>query len=211
LPVRAILFDFNGTLSHDEPLLCELLCELFAAQGRPLSAQEYFDRFAGLSDPEIVRTWLGHDDPELLTEHLRRYLAKARDGSTVPTEVREAVRAAAGRARLAVVSGAPRKAVETVLAGARLAGLFDAVVAAENVERGKPDPAGYLHALELLDVSPAEAAAVEDTEAGVAAAKTAGLYVVAVLGTADPARLEAADEIAERLDVALVERLLVRA
>jgi len=71
VPIRAVLFDFNGTLSHDEPLLCELLCELFAARGRPLSAQEYFDRLAGLSDPEIVRIWLGRDDPELLAEHLK--------------------------------------------------------------------------------------------------------------------------------------------
>jgi len=96
------------------------------------------------------------------------------------------------------------------LAGAGLAGLFDAVVAAEDVARGKPDPAGYFHALELLGVSPAEAVAVEDSQAGVAAAKAAGLYVVALLGTADPARLEAADEIAERLDTALVERLLLK-
>jgi len=128
----------------------------------------------------------------------------------VPPEVREAVRAAAGRARLAVVSGAPRAAVETVLAGAGLAELFEEIVAAEDVERGKPDPAGYLHALALLGIPPDEAVAVEDSEAGVAAAKAAGLYVVAVLGTADPARLEAADEIADRLDAAVVERLLVR-
>ncbi len=61
-----------------------------------------------------------------------------------------------------------------------------------------------------LGIPPDEAVAVEDSEAGVAAAKAAGLYVVAVLGTADPARLEAADEIADRLDAAVVERLLVR-
>jgi beta-phosphoglucomutase len=211
VPVRALLFDFNGTLSHDEPLLCDLFCDLFAERGRPLSAQEYFDQLAGLSDTEIVRAWLGRDDPELLAEHLNGYLARAGDGSTVPPEVRDAVRAAAGQARLAVVSGAPREMVEVVLAGAGLVGFFDAVVAAEDVERGKPDPAGYLAALELLDLSPAKAAAVEDSEAGVAAAKAAGLYVVAVLGTAEPARLAAADEIAERVDVGLVERLLVKA
>ena len=58
MPVRAVIFDFNGTLSHDEPILCEIFCELFAEHGRPLSTQEYFDELAGLSDPEIVRTWL---------------------------------------------------------------------------------------------------------------------------------------------------------
>ena len=72
--MRALLFDFNGTLSLDEPLLCALFCELFTEAGRPLSEQEYYDHLAGLSDPEIVRTWLGRDDPELLGEFLRRYL-----------------------------------------------------------------------------------------------------------------------------------------
>ena len=211
MPVRALLFDFNGTLSNDEPLLCELFCDLFAKRGLPLSSQEYFDRLAGLSDPEIVRTWLGHDDSELLAEHVRGYLARAGDGSTVLPEVADAVRAAAGRARLAVVSGALRELVEAVLAGAGLTGLFDAVVTAEDVARGKPNPAGYLRALELLQASPAEAVAIEDSEDGVAAAKAAGVYVVAVLGTVEPSRLRGADEIVERLDTALVERVLVRA
>ena len=54
---RAVIFDFNGTLSHDEPILLAIFQELFAEYGRPLSAEEYFDELAGLSDPEIVRTF----------------------------------------------------------------------------------------------------------------------------------------------------------
>src|SRR5262249_35738448 len=140
MPVRAVLFDFNGTLSDDEPLLCELFRELFAERGKPLAEEEYYARLAGLSDPEIVRDWLGRDDPELLAEHTRRYIERAGDGSTVRRETREAVEAAAGRARLAVVSGALREVVEAVLAGAGLRDHFAAVVTAEDVERGKPDP-----------------------------------------------------------------------
>ena len=63
MPTRAIVFDFNGTLSDDEPILCEIFIRLFAEHGKPLSAQEYFDELAGLSDPEIVRTWLGPTTP----------------------------------------------------------------------------------------------------------------------------------------------------
>ena len=58
---QAVVFDFNGTLSDDEPVLCEIFMHLFAEHGKPMSAQEYFDRLAGLSDPEIVRTWLGNN------------------------------------------------------------------------------------------------------------------------------------------------------
>src|ERR687887_391553 len=101
---RAVAFDFNGTLSQDEPILCEIFMELFAEEGRPLSAEEYFAELAGLSDPEIVRTWLGREYPgvdALVAERVRRYRATVADGSTVSEEVQAAVRYAAERVPVA--------------------------------------------------------------------------------------------------------------
>jgi beta-phosphoglucomutase len=210
---RAVVFDFNGTLSHDEPILCEIFMELFAEQGRPLSAEEYFDELAGLSDPEIVRTWLGPEHPaveEVIRERIRRYREAVADGSTVPDDVRAAVRYAASRVPVAIVSGAARAEIEPVLEGARLADAVSVVVAAEDVENGKPAPDGYREAVRLLnrDLDAGDVVAIEDTEAGVASAKDAGLRCIAVLGTLSPARLLRADEIVERVDVPLIERLL---
>ena len=205
---QALLFDFNGTLSDDEHIQCEIYREIFAEAGRPLGEAEYFARLAGLSDPEIVRTWLGEERPELVAERVSRYQARAADGSTVGPSTREAVRYAATRAQLAVVSGAARVEIESVLAAAELTSFVSLVVAAEDVAAGKPDPAGYRRALELLDRRPDEAVAFEDSEAGVAAAKTAGLYCVAVEGTATVDRLGAADEIVGAVDVDLMRRLL---
>jgi beta-phosphoglucomutase len=209
---RAIVFDFNGTLSHDEPILCEIFMELFTEHGKPLSAQQYFNELAGLSDPEIVRTWLGHDHPDVeqvIEERIRRYRAAAVDGSTVPPELREAVRFAAERVPLAIVSGAARPEIEPVLEAAGLTGCFEAIVPAEDVEHGKPHPDGYLRALELLDAGlPAgDVLVFEDTEAGVASAKTAGMCCFAVLGTLSPERLSQADEIVERIDPPLMQRV----
>jgi len=67
-----------------------------------------------------------------------------------------------------------------------------------------------LRALEELGVGvgPGEAVAFEDTEAGIASAKAAGFRCVAVLGTLDPHRLAAADEIVPAIDVPLVKRVL---
>ena len=92
--------------------------------------------------------------------------------------------------------------------GAELNGAFTAVVAAEDVEHGKPDPAGYRRALDLLGIDPQAAVAVEDSEAGVTAAKAAGVYTVAVVSTVGADRLAGADELAARLNRALVERLV---
>lgn len=210
---RAVAFDFNGTLSDDEPILCQIFRQLFAEHGRSLSARAYFDLLAGLPDQEIVRRWLGPDYPaldELVAARIARFQALVADGSTVPERVRAAVCYAAERVPVAVVSGAARGEIEPVLAGAGLAGLVRVIVAAEDVVEGKPAPDGYLRALELLDdgLAAEEVVALEDTEAGVAAAKAAGMRCLALLGTAAPKRLARADEIVPTLDVALMRRLL---
>ena len=206
----AIIFDFNGTLSDDEPIMCEIFIALFAEYGKPLSAQEYFDQLAGLSDPEIVRTWLGEDHPdidEVIAERVNRYRAAVGDGSSIHEHVREAVRYAADRVPLAICSGAARAEIEPVVEAAGLADCFRALVSSDDVMRGKPDPEGYLKTLGLLG-DPKDALVFEDTEAGIVSAKAAGLRVIAKLGTLDPQRLREADELVDRVDVELMRRCL---
>jgi beta-phosphoglucomutase len=207
------MFDFNGTLSDDEPLLFAILSDLFAEQGRPLSEDVYYDRLAGLSDPEIVRMWLGQDHPAVaavLAERVARYRAQVSDGSTIPPAGREAVLHAAARVPVAVVSGALRDEVVPALEAAGLAEAIAVVVTIDDVGRGKPDPAGYLLALELLGdgIQAEDVTVFEDTEAGVAAAKAAGMRCVAIPGTHAPERLALADELAPALDVEAVRRAL---
>lgn len=210
--IRAIIFDFNGTLSDDEPLLCEIFVEMFTARGRPLSAQEYYDQLAGLSDPEIVLTWLGRDYADVdgaVEERVQRYRDAVSDGSTVHDHVREAVRYAAERVPLAICSGAARAEIEPVVEAAGLAPLLRGIVSSDDVVDGKPHPEGYLKALELLGGVPAHAVlAIDDTEAGVASAKAAGLVTFAKTGTLDPHRLAAADELIDRIDIELMRRVL---
>ena len=213
MSVVAMVFDFNGTLSDDEPVLCEIFTHLFAEHGRPMSAQEYFDRLAGLSDPEIVTTWLGEEHPdvrEVIDERVRRYRAAAADGSTIHEHVREAVRFAAEHVPLAICSGAARAEIEPVVEAAGIADCFRAVVTSDDVAHGKPDPEGYLRAFELLEADPAAAVVFEDTEAGVASARAAGVgRVLAMRTTLEPHRLAEADELIDRIDLDVVRGLLV--
>ena len=212
--IGGIVFDFNGTLSDDEPILCEIFVQLFAEHGKPLSAQEYFDELAGLSDPEIVRTWLGRDHPDVeavIAERVERYRAAVAGGSSVHEHVREAVRYAARRVPLAICSGAARAEIEPVVEAAGLAPLLRGIVSSDDVARGKPHPEGYAKAVrELLDgVDPANVLVFEDTEAGIASARAAGIgRVLAVSGTLDPQRLCEADELIDRIDVGLMRRIL---
>jgi beta-phosphoglucomutase len=215
---RAVIFDFNGTLSDDEPILYRIYADLFAAHGRPLSRRDYLDGLAGHSDEEIVGRWLGRDRPDvdaLVAERIARYRAAVADGSTVGEAARAAVRFAAGRLPVGVVSGAAREELEPVLAAAGLLPLIAAVVCADDVREGKPDPEGYLLALDRLRGSEPQSRlgaqqvlVFEDTEAGIAAAKAAGMRCVAVAGTLEPSRLSESDAIVRALDVDAVARAL---
>ena len=210
---RALIFDFNGTLSHDEPILCATYQALFAEQGRPLSADEYYARLAGNTEEAIISTWLGVDGAELeelVGERVRRYVDAAAGGETISRGMREVVRYAAERVPLAVCSGAFRAEIVPVLEGAGIASLFTTVVTADDVTHGKPHPEGYVLATALLGEEPGagRVVALEDTEAGVASAKEAGLRCVAVRGTLPDDRLSRADELVDEIDLVLVQRLL---
>ena len=204
MATRALIFDFNGTLSDDEPILCEIFVSLFAEHGRPMSAQEYFDELAGLSDPEIVRTWLGHDHSDVdavIAERVERYRAAVADGSSVYEHTREAVTYAADRVPLAICSGAVRAEIEPVVEAAGIAPLLQAIVSSDDVGEGK--------ALASLGAEGAETIVFEDTEAGIASARAAGVgHVLAVRGTLDPSRLAGADELIDRIDIDVMRRLL---
>jgi beta-phosphoglucomutase len=209
---RAVIFDFNGTLSHDEPLLCRIYCELFAENGRPISERHYYDELSGLAEQTIAEACLGAGDPRIpvfVRQRIDRYKDAVADGSAIPPDLRAAVRYAAGRVRLAIVSGAAREEIVPAVAAAGLADLLGVVVADDDVRCGKPDPESYLLALEVLEVDGAEALVFEDTEAGIASAKAAGTRVVAVAGTQPKERLAAADQIVDAIDVALLRSLLV--
>ncbi len=211
MPIRAVIFDFNGTLSQDEPVLCRIYRELFAEYGQPISDREYYERLSGLAEHAIAELCLGPGDPRIaafIRERIDRYRSTVADGSTVTDAMRDAVRFAAERARLAIVSGAAREEILPVVAAAGLGDLFAIVVTDDDVALGKPDPESYLLALAALGVAGEETLVFEDTEAGVASAKAAGAQVVALLGTQAPERLAQADEVVETIDVPLLRRLL---
>jgi beta-phosphoglucomutase len=211
VPIRAVIFDFNGTLSQDEPVLCRIYNELFAEYGQSISDSDYYERLSGLAEHTIAEICLGPGDPRIpafIRERIDRYRSTVADGSTVTEATRDAVRFAAGRARLAIVSGAAREEIVPVVAAAGLGELFTTVVADDDVVLGKPDPESYLLALGALGTAGHETLVFEDTEAGVASAKAAGTHVVALLGTQAPERLTQAHEVVETIDVPLLRRLL---
>ena len=217
----AVILDFNGTLSDDEPLLGRLFRDALAVEaGIEMTSADYFERFAGLSDPEIADSALragGVDPSPALVERILRskvdgYLSAVDEEPPIPHAATEFVEVVADRVPLAIASGAFREEVEFVLELAGLRDRFDAVVCIDDVSAGKPDPEGYLLAHERMNeasgisVAAADVLAIEDSAAGVAAAQQAGLRCAAVAG--DERAGEVADFTIDRLDAETAGRLL---
>ena len=218
-PAQAIVFDFNGTLSNDEEILAWIYAALMGREGRPLTQADYTRELAGNTDEAIFASWLGLDEGServaaLMRERIAAYRAVAADGATVTAAVRHAVRLAAAHVPIAVASGAARAEIEPVLMAAGLGEVLKTIVAADDVTHGKPHPETYTRALAALDVvagrplDPGAVVAFEDTEAGIRAAKSAGLRCIAVRGTVPDERLREADELVAALDLAVIARLV---
>jgi beta-phosphoglucomutase len=204
----AVAFDFNGTLSDDEPVLLRVYQDLFAEQGRPLTQAQYYEQLAGHTDEEMFVRWLGHADPALIAERVDRYIALVSNGSTVDEDARAAVRFAASLGPVAIVSAAVRSEIDAVVDAAGIRDSIALIISQDDVVNGKPDPECYLTAARQLGCDPPGLLVFEDTDVGLAAAKAAGARVVGLTRTLGATRMAAADELVERIDVPLLERLL---
>jgi beta-phosphoglucomutase len=206
--VKALLLDFNGTLLNDEPIMCRIFQDLFAEAGKPLSDEAYYSELAGLSDPELVERWLGEPRPDLIKRKVMAYKRAVHMAELIGPAERMALRKAANSVKLGIVSGASREEIEAVLNESKLLARMSVIIAAEDVTHGKPHPEGYRRALHALRVDAGDALAVEDSDVGVAAAKGAGLYCIAVTTTMPAERLSAADRLVDRFDNRLINELL---
>lgn len=215
-PRRGVIFDFNGTLSDDEPILLEVFTEIFAERlDRRLTSEEYHSRLRGLSDREIVETIVRERTPDgeamvegLLDLRAERYLSKVAAASPVkPDTVALVAHLAAEGVPMGVVTGAQRCEVSFVLQASPVREHLTVVVTEEDVTHGKPDPEGFLTGARLLGCAPEDVLVFEDSVPGVEAALAAGMSCIAVAGAGPSAELAAvAPAVTETLTPSLLER-----
>jgi mutator protein MutT/HAD superfamily hydrolase (TIGR01509 family) len=179
----AVLFDFNGVIVDDEPLHVRCANEVLAPMGLSLEVHEYFERYLGLDDRAFFQRLLVDRGWAMEAEGLAALMrGKAEayhrqiDQVTLCRGAAEAIRSISAQVPTAVVSGAVRAEIESLLRRFDLAKSFQTIVAAEDVARGKPMPDGYRLALERLGRPQAwRCLAIEDAPAGLQAARAAGV------------------------------------
>lgn len=203
-----VIFDCDGVLVDSESLAWTAIAAAMKhfgvtvtetdrenLVGHPFEYEyEYFSRTADLPPLESVGSAISDEMFALFERHLESF-EDAKD--TLEVLARRGL-------AMAVASTSPRNRLDVSLRSTGLADFFSVSVAGDEVAVVKPAPDLFLRAAELLGVAPETCTAVEDSPVGIAAAKAAGMRVVAVdRGDFAPDDLSAADVLVPRLTPAL--------
>jgi len=208
----ATLFDYNGVLVDDEAVHLAAFQAALAPLGIALTEADYWERYLGFDDVGAFRAILRDAGREAGDEQVRElveakkplYLARA-EGTLSPFEgARKLVERRAAAGPVGIVSGALRSEIELGLGVLGVTRLVSVVISADDTTESKPSPQGYemgraaLARLAGADIA-RQALVIEDSIAGVEAARSAGLACIAVAHSYPAAELSAADLVVERL------------
>lgn len=184
----AIMFDLDGTLVDTMPLHYEAYAEVMRARGLHLSQTDYM-ALVGPPAGEVIGLFVAaaggsQESIDIAALHREKKIAFERILTACrPTLLPAAaiLDAARGAVRCALVSSGNRRGVTAILAAVDWSDRFEVIVTGDDVENGKPDPEPYRRAADALGIPPARCAALEDTSAGLASARDAGMTAFDVI------------------------------
>ena len=192
---RGLLLDMDGVLADTEPLQARAWVVLLERYGIRQDPADY-DRWIGIANIEtsraVVESFELRVTPEALIAEREPVYLELVSRELAPFPGLEACLSQLAGVPMAVATSAGRTEANRVLDVLGFAGFFRAVVTGDDVSRPKPNPEPYLRGSAALGLTPEACVVVEDSAAGVAAAREAGCHVRAVTTTHRPEALERA-------------------
>lgn len=201
MSLKAVLFDFNGVMINDEPIHARLIEQLLLEENLRLKAGEFRQTCLGRSDRACIRELMAVRGRLLTDAQLEALVQRKAQAYRTELQALDKLPIYPGiddlifkfqglGCKLAIVSGAVRTEIEWVLEQAHLAQYFSLIVSGDEIRQSKPDPEGYLLSIDRLNqqfpelqLQPCHCLAIEDTFAGIQAAKSAGIRVVGIAHT----------------------------
>ena len=221
--LRAVIFDFNGIIVDDEPTHFELFQKVSGEEGIVLTEKAYYERYLGFDDRGAFAAGFRENNRSLsdtmLAELIERkaiyYQEAIRNHVALFPGVKSLVAELAQSLPLAVASGALRNEIETILTTAGLINHFKAIISAEDVTRGKPEPEIFLTALAALNaqsgdgerIEAGDCVVIEDSKEGIRGARSAGMKCLAVTNSHPAELLNEANAVVKSLEDVKLEIL----
>ena len=214
--LKAIIFDFDGVIADTEPVHLRMFQKVLAEEGITLTEEEYRQKYLALDDKGCFSAVLSDNerevDKKLVEDMIRRksvyFDEYVNNNIIIFPGVVDFVKQVAQEHLLAIASGALRHEIEFGIEAAGIRREFQAIVSAEDVEKGKPDPEPFLKALRKLNgifgnsptIQPSECLVIEDSLHGIAAAHEAGMKCLAVTNSYSANELSEADWVTDSLE-----------
>ena len=212
--LTGVIFDFDGIIVNTEPLHYRAFQEVLVPLGLGYSWEEYMSSYIGFDDRDAFRASfkaaglaLDHERLGVLIGQKAEAFNRIISSGVEPYPgVVELILSLKGNVPVALCSGALRCDIDPILLQLNLSAAFDIIVTADDVAASKPDPASYRLAVYNLAAAfpgnrivPERCIAIEDTPAGIASAKGAGLVVLAVTNSYPSPVLVAAQRVVDTL------------
>ena len=203
MALKAAFFSFNGIIINDEDIRQQLSDQLLLAENLRPDADDYSQVCLGRSDRACLQALLKQRGRTVSEEALTKLLDQKNadyqswlerlDKLPLYPGLEDLIfRCRAAQIKMAIVTGSERPIVTSVLKRAELSQHFPLVIAGDDIsaDGSKPSPDGYLKAIERLNqadatlqLQPGDCVAIEDSFAGIEAAKNAQIPVVGVAHT----------------------------
>lgn len=180
--MRAIIFDFDGTLANTLPVCYYAFQSVFKKfDNREITPSEILVMF-GPSEVGIIRENLLSPHKEEAIEYFyQQYSQFHQDLVEVNQDIHGLVTSLRGTdIKLGIFTGKAKRSLAISLELLHMEGLFDVIITGDDVHNPKPDPEGLLKALALLEVESSEAIFVGDSDADVIAGKQSGVFTIGV-------------------------------
>jgi putative hydrolase of the HAD superfamily len=185
MTIKAVVFDFDGTLMDTETCAYDAFCGIYEEHGQRLALEAWAVGIGthGAFDPyEELERLMGKPTDR---EAIQARFAEVHEANLLKIGLFPGVLARLEEARrlglaIGLASSSDRAWIERHLVSQGIRHYFQVIRSSDDVERVKPDPTLYRLAVEALGVKPNVAVAIEDSVNGLRAAKAAGLFGIAV-------------------------------
>ena len=224
--LRAIVFDFDGIIVDAEPVHLKAFQEVLGRNGIFLSEEEYYEKYLALDDRALFSNILSDRNinfdesrvEDLMQKKSESYEKLIRADIKIFPGVIEFVNSVYKKYPLGIGSGALKHEIEFILDYVGIKDRFSTIVSAEDVKKCKPDPEVFVKALLEINkklpggskpIQPSECLVIEDSPAGIRAAKIGGMRTLAITNSYPGCKLSEANLIADRLLQVEIEDLEV--
>lgn len=194
-----VIFDCDGVLVDSEPISTAVLCEIIADAGVTIDEELAYDRFLGRSMATVMEMLQADYGLAITPCHLDQLRTRLYDAFRRELKPIDGVLAAISQLpmKYCVASSSQPERIKLALEVTGLLESFEPnIYSSSMVENGKPAPDLFFHAARTMGVQPSACVVIEDSPAGIEAAKRAGMRVFAFMGGSHalPGKLRAAAE-----------------